>query len=138
MSAQEIFEQYKTRMGQSRERILKGIKNPKRSPTQAAIDNKDKMRANWQKAMDAGRWEKGLQESGDERWRNNFEKVGVDKITTGIEANKTKILAAFEKVDAAGKAVREAVKGMPNNNIEDALAIQRRSMEIQKQMHGKS
>lgn len=137
MSGSEIFEQYKTRMGQSRDRILKGIKNPKRSPTDSAIANKDKMRTNWQKSMDAGSWEKGLRAAGDDKWRNNFEKKGVDKISAGIEANKTAIIAAFEKVDAAGKAVREAVKDMPNNSIEDALAIQRKSMEIQKQMHGK-
>lgn len=48
--------------------LIAGIKNPKRSPTQAAIGAQDVMVSNWNQAVSSGAWARNLQRSGDAGW----------------------------------------------------------------------
>lgn len=132
LTGAEAFKRYQQGMASAGEKIKYGVLNTDKSQSRNAIAAKDKMLANHAKAMNEGRWEKGLKASGDEKWASNLIAKGVGKISAGIEANKADIQAKFDKVVEVGERVRSECAQMPNNSIEDAINKVRMNMEIQK------
>jgi t-SNARE complex subunit (syntaxin) len=125
-------------MGSAGEDIKAGVQNTDKDQAASAIAAQELMRQRLIEALDRGDWVKGLQEAGHEKWARNMVDKGIGKITTGIDANKTEIIAKFEKVDQVGKEVRSATKNMPKGSIDDSLGRVRKSMEIQKDRWGKT
>lgn len=92
------------------EAIRKGIQNPKQSPTQAAIAAKDRMIAGINEAVSSGRWQNGLQASGDAGWQKGMTDKTIPSLGTRANAGKQHY-AAFAQ--AWGGAVAAQANSLP-------------------------
>ena len=125
----EIFDEYRTRMGQSAEKIRKGVQTTDKDQAAEAAKAKDRMMENHAKAMADGKWERGLANAGHDKWERNMVAKGIPKNTAGIDANKDEIVQKFDKVARVGEKVKREVATMPKGGIENGVNRVRRAME---------
>lgn len=137
-TGEQIYEEFRTRMSQSAQKMKDGASNTDRSQSGNAIAAKQIMIDNLTKALADGKWEEGLRKAGDEKWLRNFLEKGVAKVVAGIDANKDDIIQKFEKVGRVGDKVRKAVSSMPKGTFQDSVNRAAESMKIQKEEWGKA
>lgn len=92
--------------------LTKGVQNPKRSPTQAAIAAANTMVQNWNAATAGGaqsQWAQGLQRSGDAGWQQGMTAFA----NTGLAAKAQKGAAHYSAfAQQYGPAVTQQAAGL--------------------------
>lgn len=118
----EFAEKYATRMTNATSDIARGIARVTTSPTKKAAAKKDKMLANLTKAVNDGRWQKGLEKVSLEEWQTKAIEVGVPRIAAGVNAAKSKMEAFASKLIPAQEALMREIDKMPDITLEDKIA----------------
>ena len=121
-TAEQAADLYATRLGNATERIRLGVENVSVSPMEKAAKSKDKLIANFTKAVNDGKWERGLRRVTLEDWKNAFLTKGIDRIASGAMAAKPKMVAFYTKLFPFQNTLLSKVEGMPNVTLDQAIA----------------
>ena len=98
-----------------------GVKNPKRSPTEAALSMKDTWRRKMALPETAEKWAKRRAAAGDEGWLAGIELKGADRWPQGTEFGSAKILDFMNKFLPHLAAGLNQVYKMPRVTLEDSI-----------------
>lgn len=115
--------------------IAKGIQQPKRSPTQAAIAAKDRMVAGINEAVASGRWQNALAAAGDAGWQEGMTKKTIPSLATRATAGKAHF-SAFA-AGYGGAVVAQAQSLPPRGDFNANMARSQAMAQWQHQNKGK-
>jgi hypothetical protein len=76
---------------------LKGVDSVTESPTKKAVAKKDKLKANWNKAIDDGKWADACEAVSVDEWKKKTKEKGGMRYAAGVEAAKDDIVAFHEE-----------------------------------------
>ena len=122
VDATEYAQKWKENLDNSTARIKAQVAKVTVSPTLEAIKKKDKMKANIVKAIDNGKWERGLRSVTLEDWKDKMINVGVDRIPTGTASAQPKMKTFGEKLLAYEAGLQAKIKGMPDLTLEQNIS----------------
>lgn len=128
LTAQEFQEKHARRLTAAIPDISKGIDRVTENPCQKAAASKEKMRANLNAAIDSGKWADGLNRVTLEAWKDKAKNVGVNRVASGINGAKDKVISFAEKLLPHIDAQVQAIKSMPSVTLEDNIARATRFM----------
>ena len=122
VNAKEYASKWKSNLDASTETIKLQVAKVTVAPTLEAIKKKDKMKANINKAIDDGSWERGLRSVTLEDWKSSMIDVGIDRISTGTTKAQPKMEVFGEKLLAYEGTLQAKIKGMPDLTLEQNVA----------------
>ena len=101
--------------------IQDGINRVTEAPTVKAAAKQDKMLRNLNKAVQDGKWKRGLERVTLEEWKKKALEKGVPRISTGIDGAESKSVDFFTKfIPHLEKGMAEVDK-MADMTIEDSV-----------------
>lgn len=121
LTPDEFQEKHARRLKGATEDIRKGVERVTEAPTLKAAAKKDKMRANLNKALDDGKWERGLKRVTLEDWKSKMIDKGVGRIAAGIDAAAPKVREFASELLPHIDKVQAEIKGMPDVSLEDNI-----------------
>lgn len=122
LTAQQFAEKWANRLKSATDAINLGVDNVSKAPTASAADKQDKFRANLLKAIDSGKWAKGLRSVSLEDWRKAMKERGVPRIAAGVDAAQADMAAFGEELMAYQKTLSDKIAKMPDVTLEDNIA----------------
>ena len=117
----EFQEKHARRLSASIEDVRKGIDRVTVNPCELAAAKQEKMKANLNAAIDDGRWAAGLSRVSLVEWKDKAKNVGANRISSGINAAKPKVIAFAEQLLPHIDAGTEKLKTMPDITLEDNI-----------------
>jgi len=117
-SPELVAKKYLTRTAQSREFYLYGVKNPKRSPTEAALQAAETWHARVSAPETLEKWKARRSAAGDEKWLFGIEVKGAERWPRGCE------IGAVWLYDFMTKFLPHLAKG-----LEEVYKIERKTIE---------
>ena len=130
----EIAEKWARRAAAATEDYKKGIDRVTESPTAKAAAKKEKMKANLLKALDEGKWEKGLLAVSLDEWKRKAKEKGGANYGTGIRAAEGDMAEFMSEVMPhieSGKAMIEKMNSsirIKNKEMAIKIAIGKENM----------
>ncbi len=120
-SSREVVDKWKRNLRGATADIEAGVNRVTESPTKLAADNIDKMRTKLMEAFDNGRVEAGLRKVTLEEWKDAFIKVGIGRISAGVEKADSKMVEFMDFLIPHVEAGKGKIKGMPSTSLEDNI-----------------
>ena len=117
----QVTEKLIRNLSNATQSIRDGINAVTESPTEQAAAQGDLMLQKIQEAVNSGRWAEGLRRISLAEWKAATLDKGVDRIASGIQAAKPKILAFMEEWLPYEEAISQQVKTMSRGSIEDSI-----------------
>lgn len=121
LTASEFQEKHARRLKASVEDVRKGIDRVTENPCEKAAAKKDKMLANLTRAVNDGKYERGLKRVSLEEWKRKARDIGVNRIAAGIDGAKDKVIAFAEELLPHIDRGRDKIKAMPDVTLDDNL-----------------
>lgn len=122
LSASEIAEKWRRRAEASAPDYQKGVERVSESPTEKAAMKKEKFRTNLMKAIDEGKWEKGLKSVSLSEWKDSVAKKGVPNYATGVRASESKMESFMSELIPHQETLQSKVNAMPDITLDDNIA----------------
>lgn len=122
LSATEIAEKWRRHAEGAVADYTKGIDKVTESPTEKASRKQDKMRTNLLKAIDEGKWAKGLKAVSLESWKESAKVKGSANYGTGVRASEGKMAEFMSEVLPHIESGQSIIKTMPDITLEDSKA----------------
>jgi len=122
LSATEIADKWRRRAEASASDYQKGIERVSESPMEKAVAKKDKFKANLMKAIDDGKWEKGLKSVSLTDWKDSVAKKGVPNYATGIRASESKMEKFMTELIPYQETLQGVINRMPDITLNDSIA----------------
>lgn len=117
----EFQEKHARRLSASIEDVRKGIDKVTVNPCELAAAKKDKMLAGITAAVNDGSWERGLRRVTLEQWKDKAKNVGANRIASGINAAKDKVIVFAEQLLPHIDAGQALIKNKPDLTLEDNI-----------------
>jgi hypothetical protein len=117
----QVTEKLIRNLSNATQSIRDGINAVTESPTEQAAAQGDLMLQKIQEAVNSGRWGERLRSVSLADWKNATLDKGVDRIASGAQASKAKILSFFEQWLPYEEQISQQVKQMPKGTIEDSV-----------------
>lgn len=122
LSASEIADKWRRRAEASAGDYEKGVDRVSESPTEKAAAKKDKFKANLLKAIDDGKWEKGLKAVSLSDWKDSVKAKGVPNYATGIRASESKMEKFMTELIPFQESLQAEIDRMPDITLSDSIA----------------
>ena len=122
LSPAEFQEKHARRLAASIEDVRKGIDRVTVNPCELAAAKQEKMLTNLTAAVNDGRWAAGLKRVSLADWKDKAKNVGAGRITGGINAAKSKVIAFAEQLLPHIDAGTARLETMPDITLEDNIA----------------
>ena len=122
MTAAEFQEKQNRRLKAALEDMKRGVDGVTVAPTALAADKKNKMKARLVAAIDDGSWERGLRGVSLEQWKDKMVNVGINRVSSGIDAAADKVQAFAAKFLPFVEGVSAKVRAMPDLTLDDSIA----------------
>ena len=122
LNASEIAEKWKRRAEASASDYQKGVERVTESPTEKASQKVEKFKTNLMKAINEGKWEKGLKSVSLSDWKEAVAKKGVPNYATGVRAGESKMEAFMSEMIPFQETLQAEVSRMPDITIDDSIA----------------
>ncbi len=100
-----------------------GVRAPRRSQSAAAIAAKENWKAGVTLAASEGRFEKGLQKSGDAKWLKGATEKGEQRFTSGVLSAQQEYAAGFAPFASALGSLTLAPRGPKGTNYGRVQAV---------------
>lgn len=107
-----------SRAGQASGDYARGVQNPRKSWQEATTEAAEAQAAGIQQAIAEKRFEKGVADAGDAKWKNRATKVGAQRFGPGVAAAKAdyeKGFAPYAQVISGITLPPRGPKGDPRN-----------------------
>lgn len=122
LTATEIAEKWRRHAEGAVADYTKGIDKVTESPTEKASRKQAKMRANLLKAIDDGKWAKGLKAVSLEQWKEASKVKGSANYGTGVRASESKMAEFMAEVIPHIESGQSIIRNMPDITLEDSKA----------------
>ena len=120
VDAQTAADRWVSSAGMAQTRYTEGVTSTTKDPTALAIQQKAKLKANFNLSVDNGRWERGLSRVGASGWKASAIAKAAN-FSTGINASRQKFLDAIGPVLQIEAQLQQQIQSMPNATIQDAI-----------------
>ncbi len=121
LTAKEAQEKHATRLKASIEDMRQGIERVTASPTAAAANKQDKMKAKINAAIDSGKWAAGLKAVSLEEWKEKVTTKGLPRVAAGIDASAVKVEKFYTQLLPHIDSEVAKIKSMPDLTLEDSI-----------------
>lgn len=121
LTPDEFVEKHARRLKGAVDDMRKGIERVSSSPTAAAANKKDKMRANVNASIDSGKWERGLRRVSLEDWKSKMVNKGLGRVATGVDEAAPKVRAFAADLLPYIDNLQGTVSKMPDTTLEDSI-----------------
>lgn len=121
LTAAEYREKHARRLKGATTDIQRGVERVTDSPMEKAAAKQDKMREGIVKAIDSGKWARGLKRVSLEDWKSKMVNVGVGRIAAGIDAAADKVEAFAAELLPHIDSGRDKIKRMPDVTLDDSI-----------------
>ena len=121
-SPQQVTDKLIRNLSNATQSIREGIQAVQESPMEAAAAQQQLFKAQLNKSIDDGKWADGLRRVSLQEWKDQTLNKGVDRIATGVQAAKPKILefmTAWLPYEEEGKRI---IAAMPKGTLADSIA----------------
>ena len=122
LSASEIAEKWRRHAEGAVADYKKGMEKVTESPTEKAANKKEKMRTNLLKAIDEGKWEKGLRAISLEEWKKITAEKGSANYGTGVRLSEGKMADFMAEVLPHIESGQRVIDAMPDITLDDSKA----------------
>lgn len=106
--------------GAAQQRFTEGVQATTKDPTQLAIQAQAKLVQNFNAAVSAGRYARGLQAVGQAGWKAATV-AKASNYATGINASQDKYLTAIGPVLQIEAQLQQQIAAMPNTTLQDSI-----------------
>lgn len=117
----EYQEKHARRLKGATEDMRLGVEKVTESPTAKAAAKKDKMKANLNRAIDSGKWERGLKRVTLEEWKTQMIEKGVGRVAAGIDGAKDKVIAFAAELLPFQDGIKAKIAKMADITLEDNI-----------------
>lgn len=107
--------------GSAQQRYTEGVQSTQKDPTALAIAAEGKLVNNFNAAVNAGRYRRGLAAVGKSGWQSATV-AKANNYSTGIQASEQKFLAAIGPVLQFESQLQAQIMSMPSNTLADSIA----------------
>lgn len=120
-TAEQVAEKHNSRMKAAIPEMKIGIENVTESPTKKAAAKQDKMLAGITKAVQDGKWARGLNRVSLEEWKAKTIEKGLGRIAAGVDAARGKVEDFHRQLQPFQDALKTKIGKMPDNTLEDRI-----------------
>lgn len=121
VNAEQFADKHAARLSGATEDIRRGVMAVTVSPTRKAAEKLDKMKANFNRAIDSGKVKRGLLRVDLPEWQKKMMEKGISRIPEGIQAARGKMVAFGEQLLAYEDNLQAKIKTMPDTTLEDSI-----------------
>jgi hypothetical protein len=122
LSSAEIVEKQIRTAADRLEDLRKGIRESVKNPMERAKKRKEKMRRNFNKALEDGTWEAGLDSISHETYKRITEEKAGERYVSGLESARDVMLDFQEQIKPVRDALEKKIDGMPDDTYENREA----------------
>jgi len=122
LNAEQFQEKHARNLKAARDDMIAGADRVTVAPTELAAKKIDKMKANFVKAIDSGKVERGLHRVTLEDWKTKYKEIGVDRVAAGIDGAKAKVISFANELLPFEATLQKQVDGMADLTISDSVA----------------
>jgi hypothetical protein len=116
----QIADKHARRLKGATEDIRLGVQGVTEAPTKKAAAAVEKMRLNFNRAIDSGKVKRRLEATTLDDWKGGMLDKGINRIAAGVDRSLPKTTAFFEQLMPHISTLQSKVKNMPNLTIEDS------------------
>lgn len=121
VTATDITESWVNKTKQAGPRIMKGIDAVTENPATKAVAQEDKMRTNWNRAMDEGKWRNALGKVTLADWKARTKNGVQTSLSAGVEAARTKYASFAQWLVNRENAILPTIAAMPSTTLQDNI-----------------
>lgn len=121
VNAQQMAEKWAERTKMATEQVRQGVANVSVNPMTKAIAKKDKLKANWLKAVDSGKWERKMKKISLEQWKSFMIDKGIGRIASGVDSAKDDYGQFAVELLAFESALVGRIDSMPDVTLDDSI-----------------
>jgi len=118
----EIAEKWRRRAEGAASDYQKGVERVSESPMEKAAAKIEKFKANLIKAINDGKWEKGLKSVSLGDWKQSVAEKGVANYATGIRAAESKMENFMSELVPFQDSLKAEIDRMPDITLSDSVA----------------
>jgi len=122
LNAEQFQEKHARNLKAAREDMIAGADRVSVSPTELAAKKIDKMKANFVKAIESGKVERGLKRITLDDWKTKYKDIGVDRVAAGIDGAKAKVIAFASELLPFEATLQTEVNKMSDLTLSDSVA----------------
>lgn len=122
LTASEIAEKWRRHAEGAVADYKKGVEKVSVSPTEKAANKQEKMKANLMKAIDEGKWAKGLRSVSLEDWKKITAEKGSANYGTGVRIAESKMEDFMAEVLPHIESGQRVIEGMADITLADSKA----------------
>lgn len=119
-SAQAVAEKWARRTAASTQDMIDGVNAVRTNPAESAIAKKQKLVANFNAAVNDGRWERGLRRVSLDSWKQAMIQKGVQRVAQGADAAKGKMTSFMAELLPYQDSVKAEIDNLPDLTLEDS------------------
>lgn len=120
-TAQQITDKYQRGVAGAAPDYAAGVANPSRPWAQATAAGASRWQAGLQKAISEGRFQKGVQAAGDDKWARRAATIGAQRYSESAPAAAAEFARMADSVVAAGETASRAAESMPDTTIDQRI-----------------
>jgi hypothetical protein len=121
VDADQFVEKHARRLKGAMEDMRRGVERVTEAPTAKAARKVDKLKANWLKAVDEGKWARRLNSVSLDEWKSKMIEKGIPRVSAGIDAAADKVRAFAQELLPHIDAGKAAIEKMPDVTLEDNI-----------------
>lgn len=121
-NAQQFWTNWSNGMNNSLDRMRAGVNAVQEAPGTRAVAAMAKMRANWLRALDEGKWTRGVTAVTVQQWQQAMINKGIPRIADGVRGAQNKVTNFAQQLLAFETALQGRVRQMPNVTVADRRA----------------
>jgi len=111
--ASAVAAKWQSRTSGAQQSYVDGVNNTQKDPTQLAINAQARLLANFQNAVNSGKWANRLRAIGKGGWQASVD-AKANNFSTGVNAAVGKVTAAFQPLLQYENNLQQQVDAMPN------------------------
>jgi hypothetical protein len=101
---------------------VNGVNDTQKNPMQRAKAKKEKLKLNFNQAVDNGTWEAGLDSVSFEEWKRLASTKGGERYASGVAASSDDIAAFHAEFAPHVQRVQAQIESMPDTTPEQRIA----------------
>jgi len=133
LTPQQVADKWAARAAAAGAAYKDGIQNVTVAPGQLAVQNQSALLANFNEAVNSGRWARRTQAVSLGQWQQAAMGKGAANYGTGIQAGKSKYAAAIQYFLPIAQAASQAARAVPRDGGAGSLQRVAIVMEAMKQ-----
>jgi len=121
LTPEQAQEKHARRLKGATEDMRRGVEAVTEAPTAKAAKSIDKMRINYNAAIDSGKMKRRLESVTLDEWKTKMINKGIGRVAAGIDEAKEKTTKFYGELFPYQDRLQADVKKLPDVTLEDAI-----------------